>query len=585
MIRAFRLKRSAGHGHRWGESVNLKISKRFDAIVVGSGITGGWAAKELTEKGLNVLVIERGRMVEHGKDYVTEHTPAWEFDFRGMGDRSLHRKEYAVQSTCYAFGEASKHFFVNDAMHPYETPDDKPFRWIRGYHLGGRSLTWGRQVYRWGQQDFAANEQDGIAVDWPIRYEDIEPWYDYVEPFVGISGMAEGLAHVPDGIFQGAMPLNCVEQKVKEGLASKYNNRLLTIGRVAVITKALNGRAPCHYCGPCHRGCSTGSYFSSLSATLPAALKTGLLTIRTDSIVESLLYDPGANRVSGVRVIDANTMEEEVLEARVVFMCASTLGSTQVLLNSTSREFPDGLGNSSGVLGHYLMDHPFQTGATGDMAGFDNMYHHGNRPTGIYVPRFRNLGSDKTPDFIRGYAYQGGAYREGWGRGITEEGFGADLKNRLRKPGKWSIDLHGFGECLPRYENHARLHPNRKDRWGIPILEINCSWSDNETNMRADMAIQAAEMLEASGCHNVRTWTNFNPPGYGIHEMGTARMGRDPKTSYLNAYNQSHDVPNLFVTDGSCMTSSACQNPSITYMALTARACDFAVGEMRDGRI
>lgn len=564
---------------------HISRKKTYDAIVVGSGITGGWAAKELTEKGLDVLLLERGRNVEHGKDYVTEHTPNWDLPYRGRGEPDLYAEQYSVQSTCYAFGEATKHFFVNDADHPYETPEDKPFRWIRGYHLGGRSLTWGRQVYRWGPDDFEANARDGHGVDWPIRYADIAPWYDYVESFVGISGQAEGFPHVPDGVFQSPMEMNCAERQVKEGIEKGFSERAMTIGRVAILTKSLNGRAACHYCGPCERGCSTGSYFSSLSATLPAARTTGRLTLRTDAIVESLLYDDEANRVSGVRVIDALSGEDEVVEGRIVFLCASTLGSTQILLNSASQHFPDGLANSSGALGHYLMDHPFQSGAYGEVTGLDDKYYYGRRPTGIYIPRFVNRGSHRSTEYERGFGYQGAAYRAGWGRGVSEPGFGAELKNKLRKPGKWQMSLQGFGECLPRYENYVDLDPDNVDQWGIPILRINCAWSDNEHRMRDDMAVHAAEMLEAAGCKDVGTYTNFNPPGYGIHEMGTARMGRDASSSVLNGYNQAHDVPNLFVTDGSCMTSSACQNPSITYMALTARACDYAVSEMADGKL
>lgn len=568
-----------------GRATHISSKKTYDAIVVGSGITGGWAAKELTEKGLHVLVIERGRHVEHGVDYPTEHTPAWELPFRGRGEPALYAEQYPVQSTCYAFGEATKHFFVNDAEHPYETPDDKPFRWIRGYHLGGRSLTWGRQVYRWGPDDFEANARDGHGVDWPIRYEDIAPWYDYVESFVGVSGQSEGFPHVPDGLFQPPMEMNCAERKVKEGIEKSFAERTMTIGRVAILTESLNGRAACHYCGPCERGCSTGSYFSSLSATLPAARATGRLEVRTDAIVERLVYDRKLNRISGVRIIDAETGADEELAARVVFLCASTLGSTQILLNSRDQHFPEGLANSSGTLGHYLMDHPFQSGAYGEVQGLDDKYYYGRRPTGIYIPRFVNRGSHRSATYERGFGYQGAAYRAGWGRGINEPGFGVALKEKLRKPGKWQMSLQGFGECLPRHENYVDLDPEKRDQWGIPVLRINCAWSENERNMREDMAIHAAEMLEAAGCTDIGTYTNFNPPGYGIHEMGTARMGREAATSVLNGFNQAHDIPNLFVTDGSCMTSSACQNPSITYMALTARACDYAVTEMEANRI
>lgn len=556
----------------------------FDAIVIGSGMTGGWASKELTEKGLKVLLLERGRNVKHGVDYKTEHKPDWEFPYRDQGDRKVFKEEYQVQSQCYAFGEPTKHFFVNDKQHPYKTPEGKPYNWIRGYHLGGRSLMWARQSYRLSDLDFTANARDGVAIDWPVRYHEIEPWYDYVESFIGISGQKEGLPHLPDGKFQRPMEMNCVELAVKEKIENKFPGRIMTIGRTATLTEGKPGRAACHYCGPCHRGCSTGSYFSSLSSTLPAAMATKNLTIRPDSIVYSLVYDEKKDRVSGVRVIDRNTKESQIFNSKIVFLCASTLGSTQILLNSSTPRFSTGLGNSSGVLGHYLMDHIFQAGAVGKMPGFNDKYYSGRRPTGIYVPRFQNLKKNNR-EFLRGYAFQGRGSRPGWSRGSGIPGFGRELKHALRQPGDWEMHFGGFGECLPRYENQVTLDAQEVDEWGIPIPNISASWSENEKLIQKDASIKAAEMLEASGAKDISSFINDVPPGFAIHEMGTARMGKDPKTSVLNKFNQSHDISNLFITDGSFMTSNANQNPSLTYMAFTARACNYAVEQMRKGNI
>jgi choline dehydrogenase-like flavoprotein len=555
--------------------------KTYDAIVVGSGITGGWAAKELTERGLDVLLLERGRPVEHGPDYTTEHKPPWEMPYRGEGDRRRLEEDQFLQAEAGPVNEYNGHFFVNDRESPYTFDEDKPFLWIRGYHLGGRSITWGRQSYRWSDLDFEANAREGIEIDWPIRYADLEPWYDYVERFVGVSGQAEGMPQLPDSRFLPPMPLNAGEVRVKQGLEAAFPDRRLSIGRSAVLTQAHNGRNPCHYCGPCSRGCAAGAYFCSLSSTLPAALDTGRLTIRTHSIVHSLMYDEGRDRVTGTRVIDAETREEPEFRGRVVFLCASTLASTQILLMTQSGRFPDGLGNSSGTLGHYLMDHHFRLGAEGTLPGLEDRYTYGQRPNGIYLMRFRNL-DDRTrqPDFVRGYGYQGRAGREGWARGIAEAGLGAELKNRLRSPGRWRMSLWAFGETLPSYDNYVTLDPDVTDAWGIPVLRINCTLGQNELAMRRDMTAAGAEMLEAAGLTEVETWEDDYRPGEGIHEMGTARMGRDPRTSVLNAWNQLHDAPNVFVTDGACMTSAACQNPSLTYMALTARACDYAFGAL-----
>lgn len=569
---------------------NINIAKQaetYDAIVVGSGITGGWAAKELCEKGMKTLVLERGRDVEHGTDYVTEHRPPWEYPLRGGVKPSEASRDHKVQSLCYAFDETTKHFFINDRENPYI--EEKPFNWIRGNHVGGRSLMWGRQCYRWSDLDFKANEKEGIGVAWPISYEDIQPWYDYVESFVGISGEALGLSYLPDSKFLPPMELSAGEKVLKKGIESAFPDRVLTIGRVAVLTESLNGRAACHYCGVCQRGCSTGSYFSSQSATLPAATATGNLTLRPDSHVHSVIYDEATGKATGVRVVDAHSKEMVEYQAKVVFMCASTLGSTQVLLNSKSASFPDGLANSSGALGHYLMDHHYQIAGRGVVEGLEDKYHYGNRPNGFYIPRFRNINEQtKRDDFVRGYGIQGRVSRPGWGRG--ERGFGEDFKNKLRDPGPWELSLNVFGEALPDYSNRVWLDANETDAWGIPLLHIDCEWKENEYAMRKDMVAGTEEMLVAAGLKDVSVvdsyaLSGYGAPGLGIHEMGTARMGEDPQSSVLNKWNQAHDVPNLFVTDGSCMTSSACQNPSITYMALTARAVDYAVSEMKKGTL
>lgn len=561
-------------------------SEKYDAIVVGSGITGGWAAKELTEKGLKTLVLERGRNVAHGKDYKTEHMPPWEAEFRGQGDRKLFEEEYPRQFRSDVVNEYNYHFFVNDDEHPYQTDEEDPFLWVRGYQVGGRSLTWGRQCYRLSDLDFEANAREGIAIDWPIRYKDIAPWYDYVEEFIGVSGQKEGLSHLPDGNFLPPMDMNCVEKDVKKKIEENYEYRYMTIGRCAVLTEPHKGRGECHYCGPCSRGCSVGAYFSSQSSTLPAARQTGNLTLRPNSIVHSIIYDKETNRAKGVRVIDRVTHEAKEFFADVIFLNASALGSTQIMLNSTSDAFPNGIANSSGVLGHYLMDHHFRVGAFGKFEGYEDKYYHGNRPNGIYIPRFRNINEQtQQDDFIRGYGFQGGASRPSWGRAMSIDGFGKEFKEKLRDPGQWQFGMTAFGEILPYYDNYAELSDDKTDQWGIPQLEIHGSLRENEKNMREDMASTAAEMLEAAGGKDVSPYFSEYLFGEGIHEMGTARMGHDPETSVLNRHNQTHDVPNLFVTDGACMTSAGCQNPSITYMALTARAVDYAVEEMKKGNI
>jgi choline dehydrogenase-like flavoprotein len=550
----------------------------WDAIVVGSGITGGWAAKELCEAGLRVLVLEAGRDIEPTRDYV-EHVQAWQMAFRGWGDRRALERDQPVQRRCYACDEWSSKFFVNDRDNPYLTDPGTGFDWIRGRHVGGRSLTWGRQVYRWSDLDFEANARDGIAVDWPIRYRDIAPWYSHVERFIGVSGQPEGLEQLPDGEFLPPMAMNCAERDVAAAMQRTWGrDRVMTIGRCAILTRDHNGRGACHYCGPCERGCITHSYFTSLGSTLPAARATGQLTMRPNSVVHSVMMGDG-QRATGVRVIDARSRETSELRARLVFLCASTLESTRILLNSRSARHPDGLGASSGELGHNLMDHIFEAGASGTIPGHERERTFGNRPNGIYVPRFRNV-KTKQPEFIRGYGCQGSAGRSGWGRGMT--GYGAEWKRALiEERGPWSLWLGGWGECLPRHDNVVSLDSEVKDAWGVPALRVHCTWGPNELAMVEDMQTACGEILDAAGATNVRRFNDHSTPGLCIHEMGTARMGKDPKTSVLNRWNQVWEAPNVFVTDGACMTSSGCQNPSITYMALTARAAARAVELMK----
>jgi choline dehydrogenase-like flavoprotein len=562
----------------------VREETNYDAIVIGSGMTGGWAAKELSEKGLRTLVLEAGRPIVPEQDYV-EHVPAWEVRFRGLGDRRKLREDQPIQSTCYACDEWSSKFFVSDKENPYTTEEGKPFRWIRGRQMGGRSIMWGRQTYRWSDLDFEANLREGIAIDWPIRYAELEPWYDYVEEFIGISGEALGLPQLPDSKFLPPMELTCGEKIMRAAIVEHFGGeRVLTIGRAAILTKDHNGRAACHYCGPCERGCITRSYFSAVNATLPAAEKTGRMTFRPHSVVHSLNFDAQTRRVTGVRVIDAKTRAALEFHGQVIFLCASALESVRILFNSSTTEFPNGLANSSGELGHNLMDHVKTGGATGTLSGMEDRIELGRRPNGIYVPRFRNVKS-REKEFVRGYAFQGTGYREGWERGIAQTGFGADFKRAISRPGAWKFEFWGYGECLPNHNNYVELDKQKVDAWGIPVLKVHCAWSDNERAIRKDMAITAAEMLAAAGARDIEAYANDEPPGFAIHEMGTARMGHDSKTSVLDSHNRAHDIKNLFITDGGAMVSSSCVNPSLTYMALTARACDHAVELMKKGEI
>ena len=559
---------------------------QFDAIVIGSGITGGWAAKELTEAGLTVLMLDRGRMVEHGRDYVGEHKPPWQVPFRGKPLRDLYEDEYFVQRQNYAFNETTRHFYNNDRDNPY-VYDPEQFIWFRADVVGGKSLLWARQVYRWCDLDFEANAMDGHGIDWPIRYRDLAPWYSHVERFIGVSGQAENLPQLPDSEFLPPMEMNVVEKHVKARIERHFPGRNMTIGRTAVLTRPHNGRGACHYCGPCERGCSVGAYFSTQSSTLPAARQTGNLTLKPDSVVAAIDYDPAAGRAGGVRVIDTRTRARTTYSAKLVFLCASTVGSTQILLNSKSESFPNGLANSSGVLGHYLMDHTYATGATGVFPGYEDKVVYGNRPNGIYIPRFRNLdGQDEDVDFLRGYGYQGSAWRPGWSTMADRTpGFGEGFKHALRNPGPWVMNLSGFGECLPYAHNRMELDARRTDRFGIPQVRFQFRFGENEDNMRRDIARQAEAMLKRAGARHTESWITQSVGGVAIHEMGTARMGDDPAESVLNRWNQAHDVPNLFVTDGSCMTSNSCVNPSLTFMALTARATDHAVKLFREGAV
>jgi len=550
----------------------------YDAIVIGSGISGGWAAKELTEKGLKTIVLERGWNVEHVKDYQNNTKAPWEFPHRGGRTQEM-IKDYPVLKRDYPLNEKNLKFWVNEKDSPYT--ETKRFDWFRGYQVGGRSLTWGRQSYRWSDLDFEANGKEGVGVDWPIRYKDIAPWYSYAEKFAGISGNKDGLAVLPDGDFMPPMEMNVVEKDIAGRIKKHYNNnRHMIIGRTANITQPHHDRVNCQYQNKCWQGCNFGAYFSTQSATLPAAAKTGNLTLRPFSIVTQILYDKDTKKATGVEIIDAETNQTYQYFAKIVFVCASTLNSSWVLMNSATDVWDGGLGSSSGELGHNVMDHHFRLGAGGRIEGFDDRYYYGSRPNGIYIPRYRNVGDDKR-DYLRGFGYQGGAGRSGWSRFVAEMNIGAELKDTLSEPGDWTIGITAFGEILPNHDNKITLDKEKKDKWGLPVLAMDCELKENELKMRKDMMQDAKEMLEASNVKDVYTYDSGYFFGQGIHEMGTARMGHDPKTSVLNKHNQVWDALNVFVTDGSCMASAAAVNPSLTYMALTARAVDYAVSELK----
>ena len=557
----------------------------YDAIVVGSGISGGWAAKELCDKGLKTLVLERGRMVEHLKDYPTTTLDPWQFEHRGVIDEI--KRENPVVGRCYAFEEATQHFFVKDKEHPYV--QEKPFDWIRGYQVGGKSLIWARQTQRWSKYDFEGPARDGFAVDWPIRYDDLAPWYSHVERFAGISGDRDGVDTLPDGEFLPAFEMNCVEKEMQKRIMAAYNDRHVVQGRCAHLTKpnpihTQQGRAQCQARHLCYRGCPFGAYFSSNSSTLPWAAKTGNLTIRPDSVVHSIIYDEQKQKASGVRVIDARTNKATEYFAKVIFINAACLNTNLILLNSISKRFPNGFGNDNGLLGKYIAFHNYRGNLTAVFDGFEDRYYYGRRPTAAMMPNFRNVHKQET-DFLRGYMVHYSAERSGWNRGAGQDGIGPDYKNSLLEPGEWQVFMMMQGEHVPLEKDHVRLSPDLKDAWGIPQLVISVDHSENDEKIIKDFHEQGRQMLEKAGCKNIVEIDTRQAPGLDIHEMGGVRMGKDPKTSLLNKWNQFHNCPNVFVTDGASMTSTATQNPSITFMALTARAADFAVEELKRGNI
>lgn len=554
----------------------------YDAIVIGSGISGGWAAKELCEKGLKTIMLERGRDIKHVTDYKNATKEAWDYPHRGRPTNQM-KADYPVLKRDYPLNETNLDYWVDEKESPYT--EIKRFDWFRGYHVGGRSLMWGRQSYRLSDFDFEANAKEGIAIDWPVRYNEIAPWYDYVEKFAGISGSVEHIPNLPDGQFLPPMEMNCVEKDVSARLKEYYKGqRNMIIGRVANITLPLQDRTACQFRNKCWLGCPFGGYFSTQSSTLPAAMKTGNLTLRPWSIVTKILYDKDTKKATGVEILDAETNKTYEYKAKVIFLNASSLNSAWVLMNSATDVWPDGLGSSSGELGHNVMDHHLGVGASGLVEGYEDKYYFGRRANGIYIPRYRNFGNDKR-DYLRGFGYQGGASRQNFNRSMEESLMGVELKEALTEPGSWMMNIGGFGETLPYHENKVTLDKTKKDKWGLNVLAIDVEYKDNEVKMRKDMVADAVEMLEAVGVKNVKGREGDGTLGRGIHEMGTARMGKDPKTSVLNKYNQVWDAMNVFVTDGSFMTSAACHNPSLGYMAFTARAADHAVSELKKGNI
>ena len=558
------------------------METEFDAIVIGTGISGGWAAKELCEKGLKTLVLERGRMIKHIEDYTTMNDDPWDYKNGDVITQEIKRVQPKQSRTDYVNSESTKHFFVNDLEHPYK--EEKPFNWIRGYHVGGRSLLWARHTYRLTDFDFNANLKEGIAIDWPIRYKDIAPWYDYVERYIGVSGKNENLPHFPNGIYLKPMELNCAEEVLQKKVNNSFDDRIVSNARIAHITEGTKpglGRVSCQYRNRCRRGCPYGAYFSSNSSTLPAAELTGNMTLKPNSLVHEIIYDKNLRKATGVRVIDSNTKEVFDYKAKVIFLCASTVGSTSILMQSISERFPNGMGNDSGELGHNLMDHHFQVGADAIIEGIEEKYYIGRKPAGFYIPRFRNVGGNPNQkNYTRGYGYQGDASRGGVSKNALELGYGSDFKRSITKPGDWSIGMQAFGEILPYHENKMYLDQDDKDSWGLPKVVFDAEIKENELNMRKDMMQQAIEMFEAAGAKEIVPYDKKYIFGNGIHEMGTARMGDNPKNSVLNKHNQIHAVKNVYVTDGSCMTSSGNANPSLTYMALTARAVKHAIQEL-----
>ena len=553
----------------------------YDAIVVGSGISGGWAAKELTEKGLSVLMLERGGPYEHIKDYKTTTKEPWEFEHRGS-TTAQQKKDYPVIHRGWAASDRVMDAWVNEIDSPYT--EIKPFTWWRVYRMGGRSILWGRHSYRWSDFDFEANAKDGHGIDWPIRYKDIAPWYDHVEKFAGISGSLEGLSQLPDGQFMSPVPLNMVEKDVAKKIKDFYKGqRHMINSRVANITEPHEGRTNCQFRNRCWEGCPFGGYFSTQSSTLPAAMKTNKLTVRPLSIVTKILYDKDTKKATGVEVLDTSDNKTYEYKSKIVFLCASALNSTWILFNSAKDVWPEGLGSSSGELGHNVMDHHYNLGVSGEIEGYTDIQEYGKRPAGFYIARFANVpGDTKQRDFVRGFGYQGSASRQGWSRQIAELNVGEDFKEALTEPGGWRIGATGFGEILPYHENKIYLDKNRKDKWGLPVLAMDAELKDNEMKMRKAIKEELKELLDSAGVKNLNEYDSGHAIGHGIHEMGTARMGNDPKTSVLNKHNQVWDAMNVFVTDGACMTSASCVNPSLTYMAMTARAADYAVNELKN---
>lgn len=554
----------------------------FDAIVIGSGISGGWSAKELCEHGMKTLLLERGRDVVHLKDYPTATKNPWDFPHRGKIIPSI-AKENPILSKCYAYSEASEHFFVKDKEHPYI--QEKPFDWIRGYQVGGKSLLWARQTQRWSKYDFEGPARDGFAVDWPIRYEDLAPWYTHVERFAGISGNKDGLETLPDGDFLPAWEMNCVEKEMQQKIMAQYKDRHVVQGRCAHLTEPRDihiqqGRTQCQARSLCERGCPYGGYFSSNSTTIPWAQKTGNLTMLTNSVVHSIIYDEAKQKAVGVRVIDSVTKKATDYFARIIFVNAACLNTNLILLNSTSNRFPNGLGNDSGVLGKYIAFHNYRGSLSASYDGPEDKYYYGRRPTQAMMPNFRNVYKQEM-DFLRGYMVFFGASR---GR-AGAEGIGSEYKDAITEAGGWGVSMMMQGETIPKESNHVRLSKDQKDDWGIPQLITSVDYDDNDVKSMKDFLVQGEEMLHKAGCTNISSRDSKQAPGLDIHEIGGVRMGKDPKTSMLNAWNQLHHCKNVFVTDGASMVSTSTQNPSLTFMALTARAANYAVGEMKKGNL